>query len=479
MNQLHQSKLVFRTVQKGKKKQIVVPVANPKDLREVRPSELSAELAAMPLEKLDGIEVEFEIDRNQPTRVRKKGEPWKATASQQVSQTADKGQHPKSQPKTSQPSHSTNTAKHFFHNPYNFIPALPRDTERVKGELADHPPVGHDRYREDGISGRISVKLTVKTPLLIPDAAKMTVRPDGHKTYPVRLGPDGKPYLPPTSVKGMLRAAYEAVTNSRMGVFAGHEERLAYRRPAQTGLAMVPARIVREDNSDHIELLQGTSPIGSDGSPRRRDPKQPGDMGDPMYAAWLPRWDRNTGDVARWAIHYARTGRLPRHRERVKAWVELINRAPFCYWLVREIVPFEQSLGPKPPPSNPRGKHVPAQPSTFRKIDGYVCVTSRQLNEAEDRHNIDGHHDEKVFFREPSQPRVHVPLTRELQDQWQVLINNYQQLHADDIKRGILGPSACRHAMWSRHVFGSEAERELKVGSLCFCTLGEMFQSRN
>jgi RAMP superfamily len=109
-----------------------------------------------------------------------------------------------------------------FVNPYNFLPAVPRDKVPPDSEFRDRAPVGHDHLRADHFTGTIRVTLTTVTPLLIPDAAQASENGDGHKTFPVRLGSDGKtPYLAPTAVKGMLRAAYEAVTNSRLGVFAG------------------------------------------------------------------------------------------------------------------------------------------------------------------------------------------------------------------------------------------------------------------
>jgi hypothetical protein len=121
---------------------------------------------------------------------------------------------------SSRPS-TNNTPIGDFHNPYNFVPALPRNTESVKhSELGDRTPTGHGYYQEGYWSGKISVNLTTVTPLLIPDAAKATG--DEHKIYPIRLGLDGKPYLPPTSVKGMLRSAYEAVTNSRLSIWSRH-----------------------------------------------------------------------------------------------------------------------------------------------------------------------------------------------------------------------------------------------------------------
>jgi CRISPR/Cas system CSM-associated protein Csm3 (group 7 of RAMP superfamily) len=100
----------------------------------------------------------------------------------------------------------------------------------VSGELGDARPAGHECYHADRHSGVIKVKMVVETPLLVPDAAGASVDGNGHKTFPVRLGPDGRPYVPPTSVKGMLRAAYEAVTNSRLAVFAGHDHELAVQR---------------------------------------------------------------------------------------------------------------------------------------------------------------------------------------------------------------------------------------------------------
>ena len=123
-----------------------------------------------------------------------------------------------------------------FHNPYNFIPALPRETAQGT-ELGDRPPRGHQVYHSDCWSGTITVRLETVTPLLLPDAARATAeflagRQDpekNHKTYPIRIGPDGSPYLSPTAIKGMLRSAYEAVTNSRMAIFSkAHEEPLDY-----------------------------------------------------------------------------------------------------------------------------------------------------------------------------------------------------------------------------------------------------------
>lgn len=158
--------------------------------------------------------IECDLDEQQQIRkLREKGQPWDREEEVEKVSLPQRTQ-PQEQPRRVQGDR--------FHNPYNFVPALPRKTDDP--ELGDHKPVGHGRYLPDHWSGRIAVKLTTVTPLLIPDAAEMTEDND-HKTYPVRLGADGKPYLPPTSIKGMLRSAYEAVTNSRLSVFEKHDLR--------------------------------------------------------------------------------------------------------------------------------------------------------------------------------------------------------------------------------------------------------------
>ncbi|NJP97985.1 TIGR03986 family CRISPR-associated RAMP protein [Nonomuraea sp. FMUSA5-5] len=130
-----------------------------------------------------------------------------------------------------------------FLNPYTFVPAFPRD--ELPEPLRDGPPPSRDLLHQERWSGRIHVRLTVATPLLLLDPNR-THSPsegaDGHEVYPVRVR-EGRPYLAPTAVKGMLRSAFEAVTNSRFGVFDGHQEPLAFRRDAGFAPGLVPVRV--------------------------------------------------------------------------------------------------------------------------------------------------------------------------------------------------------------------------------------------
>ena len=96
-----------------------------------------------------------------------------------------------------------------FLNPYTFIPAFPR--ENLPEPLHDTAPPARNHLRPEAWTGRIPVTLTVETPLLLLDTSRYRSLDDepGHHVYPVRLR-DGRPHLPATTVKGMLRAAYEA-----------------------------------------------------------------------------------------------------------------------------------------------------------------------------------------------------------------------------------------------------------------------------
>jgi CRISPR-associated protein (TIGR03986 family) len=256
------------------------------------------------------------------------------------------------------------------------------------------------------------------------------------------------PYLAPTSIKGMLRAAYEAITNSRMGIFHGHNDRLAYRMEAREGLKVVPARIEKNTAGQLcIRLLPGNAPINADGTPNGS-----------MYAAWLRVYGRQHGN--NW-------GALAQHGAPVWAYITLWRHSnpSFEFWNVVEL---RGGNGPQPvghtPPENRNNwfRARPANPPQGHWVRGYVCIT---------RQNIDRKHDERVFFvaaNHPQQGQLVVSLSNELCKAWQELITNYQELHRDEISRGRTGPPALQRSVWSRHIVGGALERELVEGTLCY-----------
>ena len=385
----------------------------------IKESELSASLLALKgkaIAQLHYLEVELEEVGGQPKQIREKGTPFQSSLSNITQQKPSVGSK-KVIPSPSQIRTET-TSVCDFHNPYNFVPALPRD--KITGELGDRSPFGHGSYISDRWSGKISVTLTTVTPLLIPDAANATG--SDHKTYPIRKGADGKPYLPPTSIKGMLRSAYEVITNSRLSIFEKHGDRLAYRMAAKLGA--LPARVESRGGKLFLRIMEEASLIGC--------------------AAKLPRYQqrsrqRDKGEATA-ALKYEGTQTLPQHGDEV--WVCINNKST-----VTHIQRYSAT--------RPRN-------GDWRK--GWVCITGA---------NINGKKHERVFIEDDGNEQI--PVTQAMKSLWSELVSNYQNTHIKDLEnrrnRGqrpqdYLGDKPGETA-WSRHVFMS-SESELKEGTLCY-----------
>jgi CRISPR-associated protein (TIGR03986 family) len=417
------------------------------------------------LKELNGEEVEFELVQGQPKKIREKGADFIAFSGAPLPVS-------NSQKETTKKHYSAQSpaiqVARTFHNPYNFIPAQPRNI--MDPDLGDHEPICQDRFHPDSYTGAIRVQMKAVTPLLIPDPENCTEdQNSGHRTCALLLDRDGEPLIPSSSVRGMLRSAYEAVTNSRFGRFSpkDHGRRLACRMEAREGLRLIPARV----NKDRIELLTGSTKIGKNGSPNG-----------PQYAAWLPRYSGNNKNEEN-ALSYA-DKLLPQHGDDVNCWVELFqhyrwdrNRSEhipdFQYWKVRLIARSSDFFGEKPElslPSNAereRSWHEPAA-DEIKMVRGWVCVTNA---------NISRKHDERVFFCEGSQPKS-FPVTDQFRRQWKELIENYQELHEEDLEKrkrqghqkdDYLGSEPGKTA-WSRHVY-TQADRELSDGTLLYVRL--------
>ena len=408
--------------------------------------------------------VDFDDHGGRKVRIRPAGEAWAGSTApppppvQQKAQSrgpTGPGRHAAGAGRNTDRARPSQRPPAAFHNPYNFIPAVPpaMGTEGAYATgIEQGAPKGHDRYHEDRWTGRIRIGLEAVTPMLIPDAGSAETRSDGHKTFDLRTGRGGGPYLPPTSLKGALRAAYEAITNSRLAVFTGHEDRLAHRMEARGGLSVVPARVT--DDGDGIELWLGD---------RREVTAKPATM----YAAWLPRYVPRRGGLDRHAVRYP-DGELPAHRDAVTCWLQLYEYVRGFYWRVIAIGRKGRDALPKPQPSRWGSRnHRPVGGEPLLRVDGHVCVTNQ---------NIGGKHDERVFFTTPDQrPRRVAADMEDLGKAWRELIANYQKTHEDDLKKRkeppdrFLGHEPGKTA-WSRHVYTPE-DRELEAGTLCYAKM--------
>lgn len=441
----------------NQKKQIRVKFVNSKGKTvemAVPQTELSSTLKQQPVEKLNGLKVELDEIGGQPKKIRPVGESFSAPylsqpaqASQPQQRSQQRGQPARTPQVQQQPSHGPSVIRGDFYNPYNFVPALPR--EHVTGELGDHEPFGHHVLHPDRYTGVIRVKMTVKTPLLVPDTANVRNYQDddqtrgikkGHCSVPVRVDADGKPYIPPTSIKGMLRSAYEAVTNSRLAVFPGHEAghgqaatghgaRLAFRRPAR--VEVVPARIeVCNGNELVVRILtrlwlNATAKL-------------------PRYLQRPQSSQRTRKGEAIAALRYP-DGTLPQHGDHVRVTVDGRGR-------VTQIFRF-------------------ADPAALSGHEGWVLITEPNIgNKKYERVYVISDQDRFLHFKNKESLRIC--------RMWYELIDNYQQTHAKELDQrrengqqptDYLGDKPGQTA-WSRQVWDKQY-RQLREGTLCYVRL--------
>jgi CRISPR-associated protein (TIGR03986 family) len=278
-------------------------------------------------------------------------------------------------------------------------------------------------YHPDRWSGRISVKLTTKTPLLIPDIFDNEV--EKHKTYPLRLDVDGKPYLPPTSIKGMLRSAYEAVTNSRLSVFEKHGDLLVYRMEARE-IGLIPARVESSDNGTlKLRLMQAVK------LPRYSPDK-------------LLDYSSEVQDHKKPKLKSASIAQIPQHGEPV--WVKYTEEK-----VVTKIQRRDLTSSNYPSPDCEKG---------------WVWIANQ---------NIKGKKKERVFVESDDGD---IQIDANMKSMWEKLIQNYKKQHVKGLEKrkeaGIaydayLGDEPGRTA-FSRHIYESDAEI-LKEGTLCYVEL--------
>ena len=360
-----------------------------------------------------------------------------------------------------------------FHNPYNFVPFGSEGTDG----LAQGDPPGHSAYKTDLFEGSIEIEMEAMSPLLLFDPAKITVQQNNHKTLDLLKMPDGKPILRPTSLKGALRAAYEAITCSRSGVLdERYKTPLARRMDARDGLSMVPARI--SPCGKELELYRGEH---CSNPTKKRRWEVPGNV---MYAAWLPMYEANSSKtcskgpiIGKHAVKYPGGG-IPKHGDKVDCWLNLVKHSSpyFSYWRVSHIIrkgskhsDYPSSEKHAKSKDNWSGGYKHTKTSTYKQATGFVCRTNQ---------NIKQKHDERVFFSFKN-PKI-VPLNKKWRTEWSQLVRDYQDIHEDDRhtrKQNSQKPDAYLggepgKTAWSRHVYTKSAAK-LEHGDLCYARVDQ------
>lgn len=292
-----------------------------------------------------------------------------------------------------------------FHNPYTFVSTPPREKAIKQGGFAgDFNPLKHPCGQEHNLdhaslkdhlwTGHIPIKLTTATPLVLLKDDGRERDPRDHQIYDVH------DRIPEASLRGMLRSAYEVVTNSRYGCFS-NSDKLAYRMRPREALDLIPA-IIEDGGGGKLtaRLYTGTSSV---------TPTRPNG---PMYAAMLTLYHAHPT-----TCH----GGIPKTGEEVKAEiVRRRHRRGYSFWKAIQVCPSNQSL-------------IPNGASGARFITGRVFITNK---------NMRGKHDERIFFN----PQSNVfDLTKDVKASWQMRIKSYREAHSDS---EIFGRSGAYDEPW-------------------------------
>ncbi|HHY56514.1 MAG TPA: TIGR03986 family CRISPR-associated RAMP protein [Chloroflexi bacterium] len=319
------------------------------------------------------------------------------------------------QPAASQPTPAktpatgqASAAPYRFLNPYNFVRTLEVRNPKSAPLLGRCAPPPHDRYV--GLTGRITCRLTATTPIFVSDSedvAKEAVNGKEHRSHHFFRDPEGNVAIPGTSLRGAVRAIFEAATNSCFAHFAG-KKRLSYHLLPELALQLAPAQIRKTDDRWELELLPGTTPI----TPNQRPPGH-------QYAAWVHVYDpiQRSRTVAQAPnTPYAQRKKLSlagyQHGERCQAIIEPMRhpRRNFDFWNVVQLAKPDQSA-PKPVGNQ-------------RLVNGYLCITNQ---------NIENKHDERLFFTTQNLKPVELP--KEVREKYEELLADYQERHADEVKK--------------------------------------------
>ncbi len=305
-----------------------------------------------------------------------------------------------------------------FAHPYYFLPQV--DRNNMPEQLDDTSPASHLRYFPGRFSGKLTVGIEVETPLLL--CGRELSDSEGHKTYGINTR-DDLPFLAPSSIRGMLRSAYEALTNSRFGVFPSkptallskraNARRLGFRMTAEDGLGLVPVRI---ENGQAL-LMLGTSPS----LPSWKHDRWHVDGA--QYAAWVPLYQKDSKDKPDNAV--VLSGATPCHGQKASCILEKIQHKaiPFQFWRVRFAAESENAL-PSGPCEPTRETARYRSLNVFIKKSGYFVITNQ---------NSKNKHDERFFFEDSAGSHAAV-LSSEVFKSYMELIADCQELHNGELQ---------------------------------------------
>ena len=319
----------------------------------------------------------------------------------------------------------------YFHNPYTFVPTPPREEAIKQGGFAGdfnplkHPcgkahDLDHASLKDDLWTGHIPITLKTVTPLVL-------LKTEGESR------PENKPYdvldyIPESSLRGMLRSAYEVVTNSRFGCFR-NDEQLAYRMEATEATRLIPTIVKKDTKTGELKayFYTGSSHPTEEG-PRKVNKTRKALTIEQikegaMYTALLPRYNKIR-------ITLQGSDEEPKTGDEVYAEIVLCGSGSYRYWQTSRIW-LKRNCPTKPNPGSVPNSWDARKPKPYKDSDGNHIIEVVEGRVLITNQNIDRKGNERIFFYDnpKSQQKINIDNHEKT---WRTLIKNYWDAHSDD-----------------------------------------------
>ena len=305
--------------------------------------------------------------------------------------------------------------EHTFHSSVNRIPRLPeyaRNNDRANYEAIYREGIQThlDYLHSDRLSGYFDLQLTAHSPLLI---GEQTEEEGIHYLQVQEV--DGKPFIAPTMIKGLLSSTYERITSSRFRIFdtPTHVKPLTYRTDPSQSLRLTPVRYTGESD-DRQQLTFEILNEGQRGN---------------IKLAYIPIWHNKKALAGRYNLLNDAAKELTErftHGEKVRFSAYRIKRR----WIVSSISKIEDDytiqIGSFHKNEKDKKTQVPVD------FIGYLYITTANEDLKENRTNFETKWAERIFIESrcnntPYKPKF-VICSADVAEQYYTVLRSYQDI---------------------------------------------------
>ncbi len=305
--------------------------------------------------------------------------------------------------------------EHTFHSSVNRIPRLPDDAR--KNDSASNEEIYREGIRThldylhaDRLSGYFDLQLISWSPLLI---GEQTIEEGIHYLQVQEV--DGKPFIAPTMIKGLLSTTYERITSSRFRIFdtPTHVKPLTYRTDPSQSLRLTPVRYAGESD-DRQQLTFEILNEGQQGN---------------IKLAYIPIWHNKKALAGRYNLRNDAAKELTErftHGEKVRFSAYRIKRR----WIVSSISKIKDDYTVQIGSFRENEKDKKTQvPENFI---GYLYITTANEDLKENRTNFETKWAERIFIESrcnntPYKPKF-VTCSPDVAEQYYTILRSYQDI---------------------------------------------------